>query len=88
MITKMIEVDPLAADILLRAAERARSNGLTLGSYLSQELPAEQNGGHSHFSQREAWEAFVAGMSDWSKSNLPPGAFIDDSRESMYDDRC
>ena len=33
--------------------------------------------------QDAAWNAFVAGMADWSKG-LPPGHRLDDDRESIY----
>ena len=34
-----------------------------------------------------AWDAWVANMRDWGTKNLPPGHFVDDSRESIYEGR-
>jgi len=34
-----------------------------------------------------ALESFIAGMTDWVSKNVPPGHFVDDDRESIYQGR-
>lgn len=82
-----ISVDLQAAEILRRVSQRALANGETLGAYLSHTLPAESFEAPKSTSQRDAWEAFVAGMVSWSTAHLPPGYVADDSRDASYDDR-
>jgi len=85
--TATIEVDVAAAEIIRRAQAKASALGETLGAWLQHTLPTEVISDEAPPSQLEAWNAFVAGMTAWGEKNLPPGHFVDDSREAMYDDR-
>jgi hypothetical protein len=80
-----IEVDSQAAEILRRASQRAAAMGQTLGTYLHQTLPTEAARSENSISQRDAWNAFVSGMTRWAKTNLPPGHVADDDRDSIYE---
>jgi hypothetical protein len=79
--TTTIRVDAQAAEILQRASARASKNGETLGSYLQHALASDAGADTLQRSQRDAWEAFVKGMTRWAKSNLPAGHVANDSRE-------
>jgi hypothetical protein len=85
--TTTITVDVQAGEILRRAAALALAKGETLGAYLGHSLPPDVVSEKSSSSQRQAWEAFVKGMTAWSASNLPAAHIADDARDSMYDDR-
>jgi hypothetical protein len=53
---------------------------------LDRNLPAGGAGANAG-SQMAALESFIAGMTDWVSKNVPPGHFIDDDRESIYQGR-
>jgi hypothetical protein len=83
-----IEVDAQAAEILRRVSALAEAKGETLGAYLEQVLPAADVPEAENATQAKAWRAFVEGASALVAKTLPSGHFVDDSRESMYDDRA
>jgi hypothetical protein len=86
--TATIEVDLATAELIRRAQARATARGETLSNYLQQNLPLEVvQPEQKRPSRLEAWNAFVAGMTEWGAKNLPPDHFVDDSRDAMYDDR-
>ena len=84
--TTTIDVDPQAAEILRRASETAKAQGRTLGAFLRSNL-SSVGASPSEGRQRDAWPAFVTGMTAWSNAHLPAGHIVDDSREAMYGDR-
>jgi hypothetical protein len=83
---------PLTPEMEARLRERAAAEGkdpiaLALEAVnervLAQDLTASQA---TAAAQKEAWNHFLAGVSEHAKT-LPPGIVVDDSRESIYEGR-
>jgi hypothetical protein len=67
----------------LAAASRGDEPTALARAVLDRNLPAAEvhnNAGN----QMAAIESFIAGMTDWVSKHVPPGHFVDDDRESIY----
>jgi len=83
-----IEVDTAVADILRRADAHARARGETLSTYLDRALPREADKVDDKTKSERQWEAlerFRRELAPLVAASVPPGHFVDDSRDSMYD---
>ncbi len=74
-------------DTLQRLKAKAAARRLSLDAYLK-DLAAE-NAAPSPDGARQlaAIESFVAGMTAWTATHVPPGHVVDDSRERIYEGR-
>jgi hypothetical protein len=75
--------DPLLERIKANAAARQ----LSLDAYLNDIVARDATTRTNHVAQLAAWNAFVSGMTQWSRAHLPAGYVADDSRESIYEGR-
>jgi len=75
--------DPLLERIKANAAARQLSLDAYLNDVVARDATTRTNGA----AQLAAWNAFVSGMTQWSRAHLPPGYVADDSRESIYEGR-
>jgi hypothetical protein len=70
-----------------RLKAKAATRRLSVDAYMN-EL-AQQSGPGPGDSDRQlaALESFIAGMTAWTSSHLPPGHVTDDSRGTIYEGR-
>lgn len=74
-----------------RLQDQAAAMGTDPASFVLQALEeklAGANGGAAATpaARQQAWERFVAGMTEWTQT-LPTGRRLDDSREAIYEGR-
>jgi hypothetical protein len=73
--------------VFKRLEANAAARKLSLEAYLAGLATKDADEIADPSKQLAAWDAFVSGMTQWTKDHLPAGYFVDDSRESMYEGR-
>jgi hypothetical protein len=82
-----IQLDgPLEERLKLAAARRGDEPTALARQVLDRNLPIADVRADAAI-QLAALESFIAGMTDWVSKNVPPGHFVDDDRESIYQGR-
>ena len=83
----MIQLDGSLEERLKLAAERGGDEPTALArQVVDRNLPAVQPHMDAD-TQMQAIESFIAGMTEWVAKNVPPGHFVDDDRQSIYQGR-
>ncbi len=72
-----VDVRELIAQAAAREVERFESEEATRPTNRPEDMTAEE--------WITNWRILVADMREWTSKHLPPGHFVDDSRESIHD---
>lgn len=82
---------PLPESVADLLSQRAKAGGLSLPEFVIWLLEqTSQNGANGHSrsaDQKLAFDQFMKSMREWGEQHIPPGHFVDDSRESIYEGR-
>jgi hypothetical protein len=77
-------------EVEAKLRQRAQATGTDV-EHVVREAVEEKFGGGEHVAvsappqeRAKRWHAWVEGMTHLATKNLPPGHFVDDSRESIY----